>query len=93
MKTRKNCGGSAEKKNFEIASQDVSIKALRELGKKFSSHCYYNKSNECLIFEVFQMRYQGFIKEVCSITGVKEEDIPQAGFLCFGSMQLAVESL
>ena len=46
-----------EKKYFEIASQDVSIKALRELGKKFSSHCYYNKFNECLIFEVFQMNH------------------------------------
>tara|TARA_R110000824_G_scaffold136399_1_gene300005 strand:- start:316 stop:627 length:312 start_codon:yes stop_codon:yes gene_type:complete len=89
MKTRKNCGGSAEKKYFEIASQDVSIKALRELGKKFSSHCYYNKSNECLIFEVFQMRYQGFIKEVCSITGVKEQDIPKAGYISFGSGELA----
>jgi len=89
MKTRQDAKGWAEKKYFEIASQDVSVEALRELGKKFSSRCYYNKSNECLIFEVFQMRYQGLIKEICSITGVEEQDIPKAGYISFGSGALA----
>lgn len=88
MKTRQDAKGWAEKKYFEIASQSVSVEALRELGKKFSSHCYYNKSSEGLIFEVFQMRYQGLIKEVCSITGIKQEDIPKAGYIVFGSDEL-----
>ena len=93
MATRKDCKKWASKKFYEIAFQDVSTEALRELGKRFSSHSYYNKFNENLIFEICQIKVQGFTEEVCSIAGIKEEDIPQAGFLCFGSMQLAVESL
>ena len=93
MKTRKDCKKWASKKFYEMAFQDVSTEVLRKLGERFSSRSYYNKFNENLIFEICQIKVQGFTEEVCSITGIKEEDIPKAGFLCFESAQLAVESL
>ncbi len=93
MRTRQNCRGRASKKYYEIASQNVSKKALRELGKKFSSHGYYNKRNENIIFEVCQMKFQGILGEICSIAGIKEEDVPEAGYVAFGSTELAVECL
>lgn len=76
-----------------MASQNVSKKALRELGKKFSFYGYYNKRNENIIFEVFQMKFQGILGEICSIAGIKEEDVPEAGYVQFDSSELAVECL
>jgi hypothetical protein len=93
MRTRQNCRGRASKKYYEIALQNVSKKALRELGKKFSSRGYYNESNECIIFEIAQIKFQRILGEICSIAGVKEEDVPEAGYVEFGSAELAVECL
>lgn len=91
MKTRQNCRGWASKKYYEIAFQDVSKKALRELGKKFSSRGYYNKRNENIIFEIAHDRR--ILGEICSIAGIKEEDLPEAGYVNFGSAELSVERL